>query len=302
MLASLRACIALQSRQRVAPLRSLVAVPASRSGNDGGAAAEKKSRWQLLKVARKAAPAPKRRVPASGDAPERPSSATDISSALTYIRESSWAKFDESIDVAVSLNIDARQAAQMVRTHATLPHGTGRIARVAVLDDGEWSSEDENILCGGELLDETVAAKGRNLRGVGVAIAPAHYAAAVARRAGRALGPKGLLPALKDGTVLREGIEFEKEVKKMARQWVRLRADRNGIIHARVGRVSMENNKVRDNVLEVIARLNRVKPSSVKKRYVASVSISSTMGKSVRLDLDTLAADIRKYKSVVEYE
>lgn len=296
MLASLRAARALRTCLPYRDIR-LFALPAASAAADGLKA---KSRWQLLKAKRKAAPPPKNRVPRDGrEAPVKPEGAVGLAAAIDYVRDSAWAKFDESVDIAVTLNIDMRHSAQIVRTHAELPHGTGKQARVAVLDGEEWPQDDDVIVGGETLLKETAKEKGRNLRklGVKVSIAPAHFASKVAQAAGKFLGSKGLLPTAREGTIVSDTADLREAAIRASNQWVRLKADRGGIVHARVGRVSMQSEQIRENVLEVIDRLRLARPPSVKKRYIATAHISSTMGKSVALDVDSLVKQTNAYRN-----
>lgn len=253
------------------------------------------SRWQRLKAERKAAPPPKRRIPKGlKEAPLVPEGEVGLATAIDYVRASSWAKFDESVDLAVRLNVDPRVSTQMVRTHVILPHGTGKRVNVAILDGEDWKNHVGSV----SLLNETAKAKERNLKHVGVAIAPKHIAAEVAKKAGRALGPRGLLPHEKEGTIVRG--DLERAADKAATRWVRLRVDKGANIHARVGRISMEASQIHENVLEVMKQISSVKPREVKRKYVLNASISSTMGRSVRLDLEALGKETRAYDSQME--
>ncbi len=253
------------------------------------------SRWQRLKAQRRAAPPPTGRIPKGAEtAPPVPEGAIGLATAIDYVLKSSWAKFDESVDLAVRLNVDPRVSTQMVRTYALLPHGTGKRAKVAVLDGEDW----EDYVGSVSLLGEVAKAKGRNLKDVTVAIARKHFVSEVAKRAGRALGPRGLLPHEKEGTVVRG--DLKEAADKAATRWVKLRVDKGANIHARVGRVSMDAGQIRENVLEVMTRISAAKPREVKRKYVLNVSLSSTMGKSVRLDLESLGKETRLYESNME--
>lgn len=216
-----------------------------------------------------------------------------LSEAIEAVKRGCWSKFDESIDIVVRLNVDPRVSTQNVRTHALLPHGTGSRATVAVLDGEDWS---EHGHVGSEsLLEETSVAKGRNLKHVKVALTSKYLHGDVAKRAGRALGPRGLLPHDKEGTVIRGDLKTAADTA--ATKWVRLRVDRGGNVHSKVGKASMEASEIRDNVLEVMKRLVSVKPVKVKRKYVLKAVMSSTMGKSVDLDLELLGRETKVYDS-----
>lgn len=256
------------------------------------------SRWQRLKAERRAAPPPKHRVPTTGaPAPALPEGDVGLSEALAYVQEASWASFDESVELAVVLGIDTRIAAQNIRTHAILPHGHGVRRRVAILDGGDFSSDDETYVVGEDLLDKVVETKGRSLKGVAVAIAPAISAGEVTARVGRFLGPKGLLPNSKEGTVVRD---VEAAAEKAAKRWVRLRADRAGNVHAVVGKVSMDAKQLEENVFEVMKRIMAARPVSVKRGYLKRATVCSTMGKGVRLNIQQLAREARLFESLSE--
>jgi len=216
-----------------------------------------------------------------------------LSEAISVVQRGCWSKFDESIDIVVRLNVDPRISTQNIRTHALLPHGTGQRATVAVLDGEDWSLHGH---VGTErLLKETAAAKGRNLKHVKVALTSKYLQAEVAKAAGRALGPRGLLPHDKEGTVIRG--DLKKAADTAATKWVRLRVDRGGNVHSKVGKASMKGEEIRENVLEVMKRLVSVKPVKVKRKYVLRAMMSSTMGRSVELDLEALGKETKMYDS-----
>lgn len=256
------------------------------------------SRWQRLRAERRAAPPPKRRIPRDAAA-VRPTEPAELSDALSYVRAAAWASFDETVELTLRLGIDMRQSSQIVRTHAVLPHPHGIARRVAILDDGDWDPpfDSTTFLSGPNLLDEVVESKGRALKGVGLAIAPSLMAGEVAKRAGRLLGPKGLLPNAKEGTVVRS---VSDAADKAARRWVRLKADRHGTVHVAVGKVSMEMGVLEENVVEVVKRILEAKPVAIKRSYLKGASICSTMGPGVRLDLETLTKAARLRRGVSE--
>ena len=190
------------------------------------------------------------------------------------------AKFDETIEVAFRLGIDTRKADQSLRGTVTLPHGTGRSVRVGVFAVGEKAREATEAgadVVGGEELVEQVM-KGEI--DFDAAVATPDMMAAVGK-AGRVLGPRGLMPNPKTGTVTND---IAKAVGDIKGGKVEYRADRTGNIHLIVGKKSFEERALLENYLAVVEEILRAKPSSAKGRYIQSLAISSTMGPSVRID------------------
>ena len=205
-----------------------------------------------------------------------------VEDAFGLVRECASAKFDESVDVAVRLGVNPKHADQMVRGATTLPHGTGRTVRVLVFAQGEaarvateagadvvGSDELINQILGGWFeFDKAVAT--RDMMGkVG--------------RLGRVLGPRGLMPNPKIGTVVGPE-EIGQTVGDLKRGKVDFRVEKAGIVHVSIGRVSMGAEKLKDNFATLLAALVRMKPSTAKGVYVKGVSFSSTMGPGVRVD------------------
>ncbi len=194
------------------------------------------------------------------------------------------AKFDESIDVAIKLGVDPRHADQMVRGSISLPHGTGKTVRVAVFAKGPKAEEAKEAgadIVGAEDLVEKVQNGFLDFDRV---VATPDMMAQVGRL-GRILGPRGLMPNPKLGTVT---MDVAKAVKAIKAGQIEVRVDKAGVIHAPVGRRSFEPEKLVENIQALIAELNRMKPAAAKGRYMQKVSISSTMGAGVRVDETTL--------------
>jgi large subunit ribosomal protein L1 len=210
----------------------------------------------------------------------------DINEAVALLKELATAKFVESVDVAVNLGIDARKSDQNVRGATVLPHGTGREVRVAVFTQGanaEAAKAAGADLVGMEDLADLVK-KGEMNFDVVVASPDAMR---VVGQLGTILGPRGLMPNPKVGTVTPNVAEAVKNAK--AGQ-VRYRNDKNGIIHTTIGKVTFEANQIQENLEALLVALKKAKPSSAKGVFVKKVSISTTMGAGVAVDQNTLNA------------
>lgn len=210
----------------------------------------------------------------------------EINEAVALLKELATAKFVESVDVSVNLGIDARKSDQNVRGATVLPHGTGREVRVAVFTQGanaEAAKAAGADLVGMEDLAELVK-KGEMNFDVVVASPDAMR---VVGQLGTILGPRGLMPNPKVGTVTPNVAEAVKNAK--AGQ-VRYRNDKNGIIHTTIGKVSFETNQLQENLEALLVALKKAKPSSAKGTYLKKVSISTTMGAGVAVDQNTLKA------------
>ncbi|OIP99129.1 MAG: 50S ribosomal protein L1 [Zetaproteobacteria bacterium CG2_30_46_52] len=201
--------------------------------------------------------------------------------ALEAVLAQPKAKFDESVDVAIKLGIDVRHADQMVRGSVSLPNGTGKTARVAVFARGPKAEEAEKAgadVVGAEDLVEKIL--GGFLEFDRVVATPDMMAQV--GRLGRVLGPRGLMPNPKLGTVT---MDVTKAVTAIKSGQIEVRADKGGIVHAPVGRRSFTADKLAENVQFLVSELNRMKPASSKGRYMQSFTISATMGAGVRVDL-----------------
>ncbi|GLO62236.1 50S ribosomal protein L1 [Vibrio sp. MACH09] len=213
----------------------------------------------------------------------------EINEAVALLKELATAKFVESVDVAVNLGIDARKSDQNVRGATVLPHGTGREIRVAVFTQGanaEAAKEAGADIVGMEDLAEQVK-KGEMNFDVVVASPDAMR---VVGQLGTILGPRGLMPNPKVGTVTPNVAEAVKNAK--AGQ-VRYRNDKNGIIHTTIGKASFESDQLKENLEALLVALKKAKPSSAKGTFLKKVSISTTMGAGVAVDqasLNTLAS------------
>jgi large subunit ribosomal protein L1 len=209
-----------------------------------------------------------------------------VADALTLVKDCANAKFDESVDVAVVLGIDSKKSDQSVRGSVVLPAGSGKTKRVAVFTQG--AKADEAKAAGADVVGfEDLAAKVKEgFMDFDVVIASPD-AMRVVGQLGQILGPRGLMPNPKVGTVTPDVVQAVKNAK--AGQ-VQFRADKAGIIHATIGRASFDVDRLKTNLSALIDALNKVKPASSKGIYLRKISVSSTMGIGVRVDASSLSA------------
>jgi large subunit ribosomal protein L1 len=202
------------------------------------------------------------------------------SDAIRILREMPEAKFDETVELSIRLGVDPRKAEQMIRGTVTLPHGTGRSVRVAAFAVGEaarQATEAGADLVGGEDLVEEVL-KG-NIEFDAAVATPDMMS--VLGKAGRVLGPRGLMPNPKAGTVTEDIAKAVGEIKAGKLEY---RVDRQANLHLVMGKRSFEERALMENYLAVVDEILRAKPASAKGRYVRSVTISTTMGPGIRID------------------
>lgn len=205
--------------------------------------------------------------------------------ALNIVRECATAKFDESVDVAVQLGIDPRKSDQAVRGAVVMPEGTGKSVRVAVFTQGDKAEEAR--AAGADIVgfDDLAAKVKAGELDFDVVIATPD-AMRIVGQLGQILGPRGLMPNPKVGTVTPNVAEAVKNAK--AGQ-VQFRVDKAGIIHAPIGRASFEAERLQKNMAALIDQLNKLKPASAKGQYIRKVAVSSTMGPGLRVDIATIA-------------
>jgi len=209
-----------------------------------------------------------------------------IDEALNLVKECATAKFDESIDVAVQLGIDAKKSDQVVRGSVVLPAGTGKSVRVAVFASGDKAEQPKAAgaeIVGMEDLAEQI--KGGNINFDVLIASP--DAMRIVGTLGQILGPRGLMPNPKVGTV---SPDVAGAVKNAKAGQVQFRVDKAGIIHATIGRRSFEPAALKTNLMALLDALNKAKPTSSKGVYLRKVAVSSTMGAGVRVDQASLAA------------
>jgi large subunit ribosomal protein L1 len=209
-----------------------------------------------------------------------------VTDAISLVKECAVAKFDESIDVSVQLGVDAKKSDQVVRGSVVLPAGTGKSVRVAVFTQG--AKADEARAAGADIVgmeDLAERVKAGQLDFDIVIASP--DAMRVVGGLGQILGPRGLMPNPKVGTVT---ADVATAVKNARAGQVQYRTDKAGIIHATIGRASFQPDALRSNLSALIEALNRAKPASSKGVYLRKVAVSSTMGIGVRVDTQSLAA------------
>ncbi len=203
-----------------------------------------------------------------------------LAEAVELVKSKAFAKFDEGVDIAIRLGVDPRHADQMVRGTVPLPHGTGKKVRVAVFATGEKLKEAEEAgadIVGGEELAKKVAGGFLDFDAV---VATPDMMREVGKL-GRVLGPRGLMPNPKVGTVTFDVAEAVNQIKAGK---IEFRVDKTGIIHAPFGKASFTAEQLTENCEAIIAAVMRAKPAAAKGKYVKSVSISTTMGPGVRVD------------------
>ena len=208
-----------------------------------------------------------------------------VDDALKLVKETAVAKFDESVDVAVNLGIDAKKSDQTVRGSVVLPAGTGKNVRVAVFTQG--AKADEARAAGADIVGfEDLAAKIKEgFMDFDVVIASPD-AMRVVGQLGQILGPRGLMPNPKVGTV---SADVAGAVRNAKAGQVQYRTDKGGIVQATIGRASFTIDDLRSNLLALVDALNKSKPSGAKGIYLKKVSVSSTMGVGVRVDQSSLS-------------
>ncbi|GAB3749697.1 50S ribosomal protein L1 [Spirosoma pomorum] len=208
-----------------------------------------------------------------------------LEQAADILKQISYTKFDASVDIDVRLGVDPRKADQMVRGVATLPHGTGKTVRVLVLCTPDKENEAKEAGADFVGLDDYIQKIEQGWTDVDVIITMPNVMAKVGRL-GKVLGPRGLMPNPKSGTVTPDVAKAVREVKAGK---IDFKVDKTGIIHTSIGKVSFTPEKLAENAQEVIATLMRLKPSSAKGTYVRTINLSSTMSPGVTIDKGTVA-------------
>lgn len=214
-----------------------------------------------------------------------------LAEAVELLPKLKVAKFDETVDVAARLGVNPKHADQMIRSSCALPHGTGKSLRVVVFAKGERANEAREAGAdhvGAEDLVERVLKE--NWLEFDSAIATPDMMGLVGRL-GRVLGPRNLMPNPKVGTVTMDVARAVREIKGGR---IEFRTEKTGIVHAPVGKVSFGPVKLQANVVALLETLQRLKPSTAKGKYFKSVALSSTMGPSIRLDTNEIAALVER--------
>ena len=207
-----------------------------------------------------------------------------IEEAAQLVKEITFTKFDASVDIDVRLGVDPRKANQMVRGVVTLPHGTGKDIRVLVLCTPDKVEEAKAAGADYVGLDEYIEKLKSGWTDIDIIITMPAIMGKIGAL-GRILGPRGLMPNPKSGTVTRE---IGKAVKEVKQGKIDFKVDKFGIVHTSIGKVNFEAEKIMDNAREFMATIQKLKPSSAKGTYVKSVFLSSTMSPGIKLDLKSL--------------
>ncbi len=206
-----------------------------------------------------------------------------LEEAVELVKKTSYANFDESVDIDVRLGVDPRKADQMVRGSVTLPHGTGKVVRVLVLCTPDKEEEAKEAGADYVGLDEYITKIQGGWTDVDVVITMPSVMGKVGKL-GRILGPRGLMPNPKTGTVT---MNVGDAVRAAKAGKVDFRVDKTGIIHSTVGKVSFDNGKLLDNIHEIYNMILKLKPAAAKGTYVKSLYVSSSMGPGIKVDPKT---------------
>lgn len=209
-----------------------------------------------------------------------------IDEAAKLVKEITFTKFDASVDVDIRLGVDPKKADQMVRGVVSLPHGVGKDVRVLVLCTPDKEQEAKDAGADHVGLDDYVKKIEGGWTDIDVIITMPTVMAQVGRL-GRVLGPRGLMPNPKSGTVTMDIGQAVKEVKAGK---IDFKVDKFGIIHTSVGKVSFDADKIKDNVVEMIQTVSKLKPSSAKGTYFKSITLSSTMSTGIAIDKGSIAS------------
>tara|TARA_B100001248_G_scaffold251611_1_gene226893 strand:+ start:1792 stop:2484 length:693 start_codon:yes stop_codon:yes gene_type:complete len=202
-----------------------------------------------------------------------------IEEAMEIIQSVKSNKFDESIDISVKLGVDPNKSDQNVRGAVTLPNSLGKEVVVAVFADGDKASEAE--AAGADFVGmEDLAEKFQKENLVVDVVISTNAAMKVVGKLGQVLGPKGLMPNPKTGTV---SDDVASAIKNVKAGQVRFRTDKNGIIHGSIGRVSFDGSKIKANAVALLEELKKLKPASAKGMYIGNIALSSTMGPGVKI-------------------
>jgi len=203
-----------------------------------------------------------------------------IGEAITKVKETATAKFDESVDIAMRLGVDPRQADQLIRGTVTLPHGTGKTVKVLVIAKPE--RHEEAISAGADYagFEDYLKKFQEGWAECDIVIATPDVMSELGKL-GKVLGPKGLMPNPKSGTVTNDIAKAVNEVKAGR---IEFRVEKAGIVHACIGKASFEPKKLEENIMTFINQIIKMKPTTAKGQYVKSITLSSTMGPGIPID------------------
>ncbi len=211
-----------------------------------------------------------------------------LEEAVKNVAELHFAKFDESVDIAINLGIDVRKADQQVRGAVVLPHGTGKVIKILVFAKAE--KEREAINAGADYVgqDDMIAKVQQGFMDFNRVVATPDMMASVGKL-GKILGPRGLMPNPKVGTVT---FDIARTVKELKEGRIEFKAEKNGILHASIGKVSFGASKLKENVGALLDTVLKLKPASSKGLYIKKVSLSSTMGVGINIDIVNLRTEL----------
>ena len=209
-----------------------------------------------------------------------PEKTYSVTEALEIIQSVKSEKFDESIDISVKLGVDPNKSDQNVRGAVTLPNSLGKEVKVAVFADGDHASQAEKAGADFIGMDDLAEKFQKEEISVDVVIS-SNAAMKVVGKLGQVLGPKGLMPNPKTGTV---SDDVETAIKNVKAGQVRFRTDKNGIIHGSIGKVSFDGDKIKANASALLEELKKLKPASAKGVYIGNIAISSTMGPGIKIN------------------
>ena len=209
-----------------------------------------------------------------------PEKTYSITEAMEIIQSVKSEKFDESIDISVKLGVDPNKSDQNVRGAVTLPNSLGKEVKVAVFADGDHASQAEKA--GADFIGmDDLAEKFQKEEIIVDVVISSNAAMKVVGKLGQVLGPKGLMPNPKTGTV---SDDVETAIKNVKAGQVRFRTDKNGIIHGSIGKVSFDGDKIKANASALLEELKKLKPASAKGVYIGNIAISSTMGPGIKIN------------------
>jgi large subunit ribosomal protein L1 len=208
----------------------------------------------------------------------------ELKEAVALLKKVSFEKFDASVEFAIRLNLDPRKAEQNLRGATVLPHGTGKTKTVLVFAQGDKAKEAEEA--GADFIgdDETVKKIQDGWLGFDTVVATPDMMSKIGRL-GRVLGPRGMMPNPKTGTVT---MDVTKAINEIKAGKVEYRVDKVGNVHVTIGKVSFDNDKLAENFMAIYDVLAKLRPSTVKGNYILNLSLASTMGPGIKIDVDSL--------------
>ncbi|UCF70869.1 MAG: 50S ribosomal protein L1 [candidate division WOR-3 bacterium] len=213
-----------------------------------------------------------------------------LDDSVVKVKETANTKYDESVDLSIKLNIDPKKTDQFVRGFSNLPHGTGKTKRILVLAKGEKEQEAKKAGADYTGFDEYLEKLKAGWSDIDIIIATPDVMSDISKL-GRILGPKGLMPSPKAGTVT---FEVASQVKALKKGKVEFKTDKTGCLHIPIGRASFENEKLRENILTLMEDIVAAKPATVKGNLIKTVTLSSTMGPGISVDEKELLDHCRK--------